>query len=297
VGGLCLKVCVCVREREMLKGLPICSVSIFLLCEIFAEVIALSYSYDQVTWNMPIFLQPRTYIRIFRFNDETLFFSLFTQEILQAERMMRSANEGSLEIAHLPPNPHPIPNTTGPLSDPQTDFFLNALGLSHIWTQPSGFYPPSNGSMIDAPDIEVFVDRCGSSSGDPNQLSISDDEEEDTEVMPARQPNPAAASSLASACTVDPSEIEFDDEVDWTCATETATAASVTAMKVQGPENRGQPGLPAGVILKKVAPRNDVISFDDEIQIVSDASKSSFGLTLPPAKGPSLPDQLGPKIP
>jgi hypothetical protein len=215
--------------------------------------------------------------------------------------MMRFANKGSLEIAHLPPNPHPIPNITGPLSDPQTDFFLSALGLSHVWTRSSGLHPPSSGSVSDAPDIEVYVDRCGSSSGDPNQLSISDDEEEDTEVMRARQTNPVATAAFASkslsACTVDPNEIEFDDEVDWNSATETATAASFTAMKVQGPDNRGLPSLPAGVILKKVALSNDVISFDDEIQIVSDVSKSSFGLTLPPAKGLSLPCPVGPKTP
>ena len=223
---------------------------------------------------------------------------------MQAERMMRVANKGSLEITHLPPNPHPIPNTTGPLSDPQTDFFLSALGLSHIWTRPSALYPPSSGGMSDVPDIEVFVDRCGSSGGDPNQLSISDDEEGDAEMTHARLSNlvaPAVSTSKAvsaSACEVDPNEIDFDDESDWNSATETAATACFTAMKVQDPtDNRGQPGLPAGVIFKSIAPRNDVISFDDEIQIVSDSSKSSFGLNLPPVKGMSLPCPVGHKDP
>lgn len=215
---------------------------------------------------------------------------------MQAERMMRFANKGSLEISHLPPNPHPIPNITGPLTDPQTDFFLSALELSHIWTRPSGLYTPSSDGVCDVPDIEVFVDRCGSSGGDPNQLSISDDEEEDTEVTHAK---PSAVSAVsASACIVDPNEIEFDDENDWNSATETATTACVTAMKVQSTADiRGLPGLPAGVILRKIAVRDDVISFDDDIQIVPDVSKSSFGLNLPPAKSMSLPCPVGPKNP
>ena len=204
---------------------------------------------------------------------------------------MRSANKGSLDIAHLPPNPHPIPNISGPLSDPQTDFFLSALGLPHIWTRPSGIHPPSEGG--EAPDIEVFVDRHGSREADPNQLSISD--EEDTEEMPVTS---KSKPSAASASAIDPNEIDFDDEEDWNIASETASAVRFTDLKVGGSaDKRGPPGYPAGVVIKNKAPVNDVISFDDEIQISPDVRKSSFGLNLPPPKGMSLSCPVGPEIP
>ena len=90
---------------------------------------------------------------------------------------MRDANGGSLVISPLAPNATLPPNNTGILTDPQTDFFLSSLGLSHIWTRPhseSQSVHPNTNTTYEIPAVGIFIDR--NRDDDPNQLSLSDDE-------------------------------------------------------------------------------------------------------------------------
>lgn len=90
---------------------------------------------------------------------------------------MRNANGGSLVISPLAPNATLPPNNSGILTDPQTDFFLSSLGLSHIWTRPhieNQSIHPNTHISAEIPAVGIFIDR--NRNDDPNQLSLSDDE-------------------------------------------------------------------------------------------------------------------------
>jgi hypothetical protein len=203
--------------------------------------------------------------------------------------MMRAANNGTLNITPLPPNPAPIPKNPGPLSDPQTDFFLNALGLNHIWTVPSGPILSGNrgdsgGVVLEVPIVEFSMDR--NKSVDPNQLSISDDEVE-------------KVVHNEKEIAVDANEINLDDDDDdedanhgeegdnhdndhdnddenddvWAAASISASQVSFNASRTNTNTNTHALILPTAEARnndsKKVL--SDVISFDDDVQIVPNA--------------------------
>ena len=168
------------------------------------------------------------------------------QEVVQAERMMRAANCGTLNIPPLAPNTAPIPKNPGPLSDPQTDFFLNALGLHHIWTIPSN---PILNSRDVIPEVEFSMDR--NKSCDPNQLSISDDETDKS--VCGKKENPA-----------DSNEINLDDDEN----DDVWEAASISADQISFKVSRtNSVHLPA---FETVSQKKNfgVISFEDDVQIV-----------------------------
>ena len=170
--------------------------------------------------------------------------------------MMRAANRGTLNITPLAPNTDPIPKNTGPLSDPQTDFFLNALGLHHIWTVPSDpiFY-----SRDVIPEVEFCMDT--NKDLDPNQLSISDDEAD--AIVQCKKTNPIP---------IDENEINLDDDNDnedenddvWEAASISASQVSFNASKTHTLD------LPKAVNELKKPNFNGVISFDDDVQLVPD---------------------------
>ena len=206
---------------------------------------------------------------------------------------MKSANGGSLMIAPLPPNPHPIPNNTGILTDPQTDFFLSALGLNHIWTRPSNMpatkmHARNKGHVDDVEveidvEVEAFVDK--QRGLDPNHLSISDDEEEcEIEKTHENQKETAYQSkmSLNTTSAADPNEICCDDDEDddWTAASVSASTICSTNITLKAPTA----SLRAPAVVAKAA-HVDVISFDDVEQIIPDAPKLFSALKLPPPKG------------
>ena len=217
--------------------------------------------------------------------------TVHSQEIVDAERMMKSANGGSMVVAPLPPNPHPIPNNTGILTDPQTDFFLSALGLDHIWTRPSNLpaakMPIRCAGNFDEVDddveveVGVFVDR--KRDLDPNHLSISDDEEEcEIEKTHENQKETAYQSkmSLNTTSAADPNEICCDEDEDWTAASISASnICSTTSIAPKVPIASLKGAAAMGVVA-----HTDVINFDDVEQIVPNAPKLFSALKLPPPK-------------
>jgi lariat debranching enzyme len=167
-----------------------------------------------------------------------------TDEILTAERMMRTANGGSMVIQPLLPDPRTIPNIKGPLKNKQTDFFLNALGLYHIWTVASE--QDKDEGIV--PDVGVYIDR--NKDSDPNELSISDDDQDGK-----------GSSSGYKSSNKDPNQLSLSDDEDDVVG---PSSISITSKKV-------------------LDERNDVINFDDESDI-SIINSSSF-LNLPPPVG------------
>ena len=185
--------------------------------------------------------------------------------------MMRSANNGTLNITPLPPNPAPIPKNPGPLSDPQTDFFLNALGLNHIWTVPSG--PILSGKrgdsgsvVLEVPVVDFSVDR--NKSSDPNQLSISDDEVE--KVVYHKKEIAVDANEI----NLDDNDDENDDDV-WAAASISASQVSFNASRTNTNTNANTHALilPTAKAVNDYSKKDlsDVISFDDDVQIVPNA--------------------------
>lgn len=188
---------------------------------------------------------------------------------------MRAANNGTLNITPLSPNSAPIPKNAGPLSDPQTDFFLNALGLNHIWTVPSGPILSGNrgdsgGVVLEVPIVEFSMDR--NKSIDPNQLSISDDEVEKVEYH-------------KKDIAVDANEINLDDDDDdedddndnenddddvWAAASISASQVSFNASRTNTNTHTHALILPTAKALNNDSKKalSDVISFDDDVQIV-----------------------------
>ena len=171
---------------------------------------------------------------------------------------MRAANSGTLNISHLAPNTAPIPKNTGPLSDPQTDFFLNALGLNHIWTVPSDTILNSRDVV---PEVEFCMDR--SKDLDPNQLSISDDEADD--IVHFKKTNPKDENEIN--LDDDENDGDGDDENDdvWEAASISASQVSFNASNVHT-HTLDLPKAEAVNELKK--PSFGVISFDDDVQLV-----------------------------
>lgn len=162
--------------------------------------------------------------------------------------MMKRANRGSLVIQPLAPNPILPPNNPGILTDHQTDFFLSALGLPHIWTSPccenqSAHLNFSND--VEIPLVGIFIDR--NKEKDPNQVSLSDDESTyetskicnndiDDEVSNSGIYGAdinETSSKIKRAKVIDENEINFendedenDDDDDWRAAALSVTRQS-----------------------------------------------------------------------
>ena len=169
---------------------------------------------------------------------------------------MRAANRGTLNITPLAPNTDPIPKNAGPLSDPQTDLFLNALGLHHIWTVPSD---PIFNSRDVVPEVEFCMDR--SKDLDPNQLSISDDEADEIVQCKKTNPIPIDENEINLDDCDDDDENDENDDV-WEAASISASQVSFNASRTHSLD------LPKAVNELKKSNFNGVISFDDDVQLV-----------------------------
>lgn len=183
---------------------------------------------------------------------------------------MRAANRGTLNITPLAPNTDPIPKNTGPLSDPQTDFFLNALGLNHIWTVPSDTVLNSRDVV---PEVEFCMDRNKDLFVDPNQLSISDDEADEIDIVHCKKTNPIDENEidLDENDDDDNGENENDDDDVWEAASISASQVSFNASNVHTHVHTHTLDLPKAEAVNELKKANfnlGVISFDDDVQLV-----------------------------
>ena len=203
--------------------------------------------------------------------------------------MMRAANNGTLNITPLPPNPAPIPKNPGPLSDTQTDFFLNALGLHHIWTVPSGpiwssSRGDSGGVVLEVPIVEFIMDR--NKSSDPNQLSISDDKVERVVHHKKGMAVDANEINLDDDDDDNDNNVEenenhddgdHDDEDMWTAASISASQVSFNASRTNTNTHTHALVLPRALENDSKKSLSDVICFDDDVQIAPNTCDVNTG--------------------